>query len=182
MAPKRNNPGPQQVKYSWYPEKLERQIFFMKEKNCFFSCSSYEILDEDGKALGKTVKMLNKCDYTGFLTHNLLQTVGVMVDTKTVDRQLLVMPAVKRCEDAATWLQILKAGYPCLGLPEVLCGYRRVVGSLSSNKLEGASHIWNLYRNVEHLSISLSLYCFVRYALLAVWKRYYPDTNARQAK
>lgn len=166
----------------WYPEKLEQQICFMKENNIYFSCASYAVVDKDGKPLGKTVKMLNKCDYMGFLTHNLLQTVGIMADTKVVDRNLLVMPDLKRCEDAATWLQVLKAGYPCFGLPEVLCCYRRVTGSLSSDKLEGASHIWNLYQNIEHLSIPFSLYCFVRYVLLAIWKRYYPSVNARKSQ
>ncbi|MBM6786706.1 glycosyltransferase family 2 protein [Collinsella tanakaei] len=166
----------------WYPEKLERQVDFMRERGAAFSCASYEVIGEDGSPLGRTVRMLDECDYMGFLTHNLLQTVGIAVDTEVVDKGLLVMPGLKRCEDAATWLQVLKAGFPCLGLPEVLCGYRRVSGSLSSDKFEGAAHIWNLYRDVEHLPLPLSLYCFARYALLAVWKRRYPNASARQKR
>lgn len=157
----------------WYPEKLERQVAFMEERGAAFSCCSYEVIGEDGAPLGRTVRMLDECDYMGFLTHNLLQTVGIMVDVGRVDGRLLVMPGMRRRQDAATWLQILRAGHICLGVPDVLCGYRRVKGSLSSDKVKAAKGVWYLYREVERLPLMTSLYCFARYAVLAVWKRFY---------
>ena len=42
----------------WTPEKLERQITFMKAKNCDVSFSSYQLINEQGKPLNKTVKAL----------------------------------------------------------------------------------------------------------------------------
>lgn len=159
----------------WYPEKLERQVSFMEERGAAFSCCSYEVIGEDGAPLGRTVRMLDECDYMGFLTHNLLQTVGIMADTALMDRGLLVMPAMRRRQDAATWLQVLKAGHACHGMPDVLCAYRRVEGSLSSDKVKAAQGVWRLYREVERLPLSTSLYCFVRYAVLAVWKRSYTE-------
>lgn len=159
----------------WYPEKLERQITFMDERNTAFSCCSYEVIGEEGTPLGRTVRMLDRCDYMGFLTHNLLQTVGIMADTSRMDRGLLEMPAMRRRQDAATWLKVLKAGHDCHGLPDVLCAYRRVEGSLSSNKFKAARGVWRLYREVERLPLHMSLYCFARYAALAVWKRSYTE-------
>lgn len=163
----------------WRPDKLERQVAFMKEHGAAFSCASYEVIGEDGEPLGRDVRMLDRCDYMGFLTHNLLQTVGIMVDTLLVDRSLLIMPDLRRRQDAATWLQILKAGHDCYGMPDVLCGYRRVANSLSSNKLKAAKGVWFLYRKVECLPLLTSIYCFVRYAALAVWKRTYTDSDSR---
>ena len=157
----------------WKQEKLEKQVKFMLDKDCGFSCASYEVIYDDGNKLGKEVHMLPKVDYVGFLTNNLLQTVGIMVDTEKVDKDLLVMPDIRRRQDAATWLQILKAGYECYGLDEILAEYRRAQGSLSSNKFKAVKGIWTLYRYIEHLSIPFSCYCFVRYAVLAVWKRLY---------
>ena len=83
------------------------------------------------------------------------------------------MPDIRRRQDAATWLQILKAGYDCYGLDEILAEYRRTENSLSSNKFKAMKGIWMLYRNIEHLSLPFACYCFVRYAVLAVWKRTY---------
>ena len=117
--------------------------------------------------------MLPKVDYIGFLTNNLLQTVGIMVDTGAVDKKHLEMPDIRRRQDAATWLQILKAGYECYGLDEVLAQYRRTENSLSSNKAKAVKGMWHLYRDIEHLSLPFSCYCFVKYAYLAICKRIY---------
>lgn len=157
----------------WHQEKLERQVAFMLNNNYGFSCASYEVIDDDGNLLNKQVHMLPKVDYVGFLTNNLLQTVGIMVDTSIVDRECLVMPDIRRRQDAATWLQILKAGHDCYGLDEILAQYRRAENSLSSNKLKAVKGVWKLYREIEKLSLPFSCYCFVRYAFLAVWKRVY---------
>lgn len=157
----------------WYPEKLAKQVDFMLSNKIGFSCTSYEVIDNEGRKLNKKVYMLPKADYVGFLTNNLLQTVGIMADTEIVDKEYLVMPNLRRRQDAATWLQVLKAGHPCYGLDEILAQYRRAENSLSSNKYRSAKGVWNLYRDVEKLSLPFSCYCFVRYAILAMWKRIY---------
>ena len=79
----------------WKPSKLEKQIQFMKEHKCGFSCASYEVIDDEGNTLNKEVHMLPSVDYVGFLTNNLLQTVGIMVDTSIVDKKYLVMPDIR---------------------------------------------------------------------------------------
>ena len=157
----------------WKKDKLEKQVKFMRDHECGFSCTSYEVIDDEGTPLNKEVHMLPKVDYVGFLTNNLLQTVGIMVDINIIDKKYLMMPDLRRRQDAATWLQILKAGYKCYGIDDVLAEYRRTENSLSSNKVKAVKGVWNLYREIEKLSLPFSCYCFVRYAFLAVWKRVY---------
>lgn len=157
----------------WKPTKIEKQVEFMKIHNCGFSCASYEVINDEGRALNKEVHMLPSVDYVGFLTNNLLQTVGIMVDTSIIDKKYLVMPDIRRRQDAATWLQVLKAGYKCYGIDEVLAEYRRAKNSLSSNKVKAVKGVWSLYRDIEKLSLPFSCYCFVRYVFMAVWKRMY---------
>lgn len=157
----------------WYPNKLSKQVQFMIDMKCGFSCCSYEVIDSDGKSKNKYVYMKSKLDYMGFLTNNLLQTVGIMADLQIIERNKLLMPQMKRRQDAATWLQVLRSGYRCYGMKDVLAKYRRVEGSLSSNKFKAAKGVWNLYRNVEKLNLIVSIKCFIRYAVLAIWKRIY---------
>lgn len=157
----------------WKPEKLEKQVTYMQQNKIAFSCVSYEIIDSEGELLNKQVHMLPKSNYRKFLTNNLLQTVGIMVDISVVDKKHLIMPDIFRPEDAATWLQVLKLGIDCYGLDEILAQYRRVENSLSGNKMKGAKGMWRLYRDIEELPLLYSCYCFVRYAFLAVWKRIY---------
>ena len=157
----------------WYSEKLYKQVEFMIKHKCGFSCASYEIIDDEGEKLNKYIYMKERLDYKGFLVNNLIQTVGVMVDLDIVSQNCIKMPNMKRRQDAATWLQILKCNNDCYGINEVLAQYRRAVGSLSSNKFKAVKGVWFLYRKVEKLTLIFSCYCFIRYALLAVWKRVY---------
>lgn len=157
----------------WLPSKLSKQIKFMTDINCGFSCCSYEVIDSKGNSKNKFIKMKNSVDYMGFLCNNLLQTVGIMADLKIINKENLKMPNMRRRQDAATWLQVLKSGQKCYGMKEILAQYRRVEGSLSSNKFKAASGVWYLYRKIEKLDLTTSIYCFSRYSLLAVWKRIY---------
>lgn len=165
----------------WYEHKLEKQVAFMLAHGYGFTCASYEVIDDDGNRLNKYIYMQEKADYIGFLTHNLLQTVGIMADTQIVDKRYLEMPDIRRRQDAVTWLRILKNGTACYGLQEVLAQYRRTQGSLSSNKVKAVKGVWYVYRKAEKLPLPFALYCFVRYAVLAVWKRIYIGKHSHKA-
>lgn len=155
----------------WVPQKLFKQVQFMSKNKIGFSCTGYRFISEDGKDLNRKVEMKPHLNYKEFLMNNLLLTVGIMIDLRLVDKKYCVMKNLRRRQDAATWLQILKSGHLCYGVDEILASYRRTSGSLSSNKIKAIKGIWYLYRKVENLNIFFSFYCFVRYAILAIWKR-----------
>lgn len=157
----------------WKENKLEIQMNFMKEHNYAFSCTDYEKIDAEGKTLNKIIKIPSKVNYNLFLRNTIIQTVGVMVDTKITGKQILVMPNIRRRQDAATWCQLLKAGYDCYEVPENLSYYRVVTNSLSSNKFKAVKGTWYLYRNIEKLSLPKACFCFIGYAFNAVKKRIY---------
>ena len=156
----------------WKKEKLEKQLKFMKSNKYAFSCTSYEKIDENDN-YKKTIEMPKEINYKFYLRNTIIQTVGVMVNVNIVGKETLKMPDIRRRQDAATWLQILKKGYKCYGMDEILAEYRRTEKSLSSNKLKAVRGMWSLYRDIEKLSLPFSCYCFVRYAFFAVWKRVY---------
>jgi teichuronic acid biosynthesis glycosyltransferase TuaG len=157
----------------WHSQKLEKQVTFMLEKSCGFCCVSYEVIDNEGNKKNKSVFMVERLDYHGYLTNNLIQTVGVMVDRQLVPGKALIMPDMRRRQDAATWFQILKTGNDCYGMIEVLAKYRRAKNSLSSNKFKAVKGTWKLYRTIEKLPLHYACYCFACYAILAVSKRLY---------
>ena len=157
----------------WHPTKLERQIQFMNENNVQFSCCDYEKIEADDTPLNKVVHMPKTITYNQLLSNTIIQTVGVIVDLNKVDRKLLVMPNVRRGQDSATWLQLLRNGVKFVGQNEVLAQYRRAPQSLSSNKLSAMKRTWYLYRGVEHLSLIKSCYCMIGWAWHASVKRIY---------
>ncbi len=157
----------------WKENKLEKQIDFMLTNNYAFTCTNYEKIDNDGKSLNKIVKLPSKITYNIFLKNTIIQTVGVMTDTDITGKKLLTMPNIRRRQDAATWCQLLKNNFNCYAVPEVLSYYRVVKHSLSSNKIKAIKMNWYWYREIEHLSLLKTYYCFTGYALNAVKKRIY---------
>ena len=129
----------------WVPEKLERELAFMKEKDAAFVFTGYEFADEQGRGTGKVVHVPHTLSYRQALSNTTIFTTTVMFDTEKIGKKRLEMPAVKS-EDTALWFRVLREGYTAYGLDENLVRYRRPKRSLSSNKLEALRRIWNLYQ------------------------------------
>ena len=154
----------------WMPEKLERELAFMKEKDAAFAFTGYEFADENGMGTGKVVRVPETINFKQALSNTTIFTTTVMFDTEKISKELLEMPEVKS-EDTALWWTVLRQGYTAYGLDENLVKYRRAGRSLSSNKLEAVRRIWNLYRNVEGLGVIESAWHFCFWAARAVWRR-----------
>ena len=154
----------------WSPDKLQKELAFMKEKQAAFVFSAYEFGDEKGTGTGKIVSVPPKLTYFKALSRTVIFTTTVLLDTDKTGHDLIRMPDVKS-EDTATWWKILRNGFTAYGLNEVLAIYRRPANSLSSNKIEAIRRIWNLYRKQEQLSFIYSVYNLFFWALRATLRR-----------
>lgn len=154
----------------WEPEKLEKELAFMKEKDAVFAFTGYEFADETGKGMGKVVHVPEKLTYKQALSNTTIFTTTVMFDLEKLPREQLEMPVMKS-EDTALWFRVLRSGVTAYGLDENLVKYRRAGKSLSSNKLEAIRRIWNLYRRAEGMNIISSAWHFCFWALRAVKRR-----------
>lgn len=154
----------------WFPDKLEKELAFMKQKQAGFAFTAYEFGDENAKGTGKTVMVPERLTYRKALSRTIIFTTTVIFDTKVIPGELIRMPEVES-EDTATWWKILRAGYIAYGLNEVLAIYRRPEKSLSSNKFVAMRRIWNLYRKEEKLTLPDSIFCFCLWAIRATLRR-----------
>lgn len=154
----------------WKSDKLEKEVAFMQDKQVAFVFTGYEFADENGVGTGKVVQVPETLEYKEALKNTTIFTSTVMLDTAKINKELLTMPDVKS-EDTALWWKILRNGYVAYGLNENLVYYRRPSVSLSSNKLIAIKRIWNLYRNVEKLSLPYSCFNFCFWAVRAVLRR-----------
>lgn len=154
----------------WRPNKLERELRFMRDRQAGFVFSAYEFGDEQARPTGRVVHVPEQLRYRQALSRTVIFTTTVLLDRERIPTELIRMPAVES-EDTATWWQILRAGHTAWGLDEVLAVYRRPARSLSSNKLTAVRRIWNLYRRQEKLSAPFSACCFVMWAYRATKRR-----------
>lgn len=154
----------------WLPERLAEGLRYLKEKQAGFVFSAYEFGDENAAPTGKIVHVPERLTYREALSRTVIFTTTTLFDTDVIPKDLIKMPLVPS-EDTATWWQILRAGYTAYGLDRVLAIYRRPAASLSSNKWKAITRVWNLYRNVERLSLPASAFYFCGWALRATLRR-----------
>lgn len=154
----------------WMPDKLEKELAFLTERQAGFVFTSYEFGDEAARPTGHVVHAPASLTYKEALSRTVIFTTTVLFDRNRIPQELLYMPDVAS-EDTATWWQILRAGYTAYGLDEVLAVYRRPPGSLSSNKWQAIQRIWKLYRRQEKLSVAASAYYFIFWAFRATARR-----------
>lgn len=146
---------------TWLPDKLEKQIAFMEETQCPLSYTNYDVVDEDGKHLG-TRKAPTELPYNELIRVNRIGCLTAMYNTEICGKQY--MPNILKRQDYGLWLQITKKFGPAKGIDEVLAKYRSSKNSLSGNKFKILKYQWRLYREIEKLSLTKSLYCLVNHA------------------
>jgi len=152
----------------WLPQKLEKQIDFMKVNNYAFSFSAYERIEEGGKVLNEiaTIPVVN---YDTYLKNTIIGCLTVIIDKEKVGE--FKMPNIRSSHDMALWLLIMKRGFSAYGCNEVLSKYRVVSSSNTANKVKAAKDVWKVYRQVEKLSFIYSAWCFTNYVFNAFKKR-----------
>jgi teichuronic acid biosynthesis glycosyltransferase TuaG len=146
----------------WHPDKLEKQLEFMQKNDISFSFTGYEIIEQDGSKTGKIVQVPEKINYNQLLRNTIIGCLTVMLDRDKIQRVQMVN--IRTRQDLVLWLDILKQGHIAYGINESLAYYRKVEGSISSNKLKAAKQNWKVYRNIEKLSLPKALMAFAGYA------------------
>ena len=152
----------------WHPEKLSKQIRFMEEGKLPFSFAAYEIMEENGTRTGKIVHVPKNIDYDGLLKNTIIGCLTVVLNKEMIGH--IEMVNIRTRQDFVLWLDILKRGHLAYGLDEPLAYYRKVEGSISSNKLKTAKRNWYVYRKIEKLPLLKSITSFTGYAYHAIKK------------
>lgn len=140
----------------WMPDKLERQLAFMRAHGYAFTCTAYEQIDEDSKPLDHVVKTVKKVNYNRLLLDCPVGNSTVMYDVGKMGK--FEVPNIRKRNDDALWLQMLKKEEYIWGMEDVLMRYRLRQNSISSNKFSVIKYHWILYREIEHLSVLRSLF------------------------
>lgn len=152
----------------WLPEKLEKQIKFMKENNYQFSYTDYRIqLNGEwlpyvyyGPNIVTKRKMKNYCYFS---------TITVMYNREKIGL-IQIIPVAKN-NDYAMWLKIIEKSY-CYRLPECLSYYIKHEGSISSgSKISLIKYHYIMWRGAESKSVFSSCLLTIRNLFWGVIKK-----------
>lgn len=156
----------------WLPEKLEKQLRFMRENNIAFSYTAYEKLNEQGRR-GSVVSVPSRVSYRDLLKVCSIGCLTAIYDTEKLGK--VYMPLIRKRQDLGLWLKLLKKTPYAYGIPEVLAQYQLRSDSISANKIDAARYTWQLYREVEMLNVLQASYYFSHYALNGVLRTSFPS-------
>lgn len=152
----------------WKENKLEKQLEFMKQNNYNITCTSYEQINEAGEKLNKEIKPKKKVDYNGILLTCPVGNSTVMYNVENLGK--FEVPNIRKRNDDALWLRMLKKEKYIWGLNEVLMEYRIRNNSISSNKLDLIKYHWYLYREIEHLSVLRSAFHICCWGFIKIFR------------
>ena len=153
----------------WLKEKLQRQIGFMEESLLALSYSDYYMMDASGNVFLRPYSNPERTTYHSLLLKSSsIHFSSVVYSVKRLRKHFFKSIDV---EDYAFLLDLLKILPEAKNVPEPLTVYR-IANPLarSGNKKKIAMKTWNIYRNVEKLSLLQSSYCFLHYAIKGMLK------------
>ncbi|WP_151720679.1 glycosyltransferase family 2 protein [Gemmobacter serpentinus] len=160
----------------WHPEKLKLQLAAMAETGIPFSCTAYLRVNaaKDNRRVVGVPARARRAD--------LLKTNTVACSTAIYDRAHFgprAMPDLRRRQDFALWLDLLRDTPVVLGLPLVLMTYREDAGSLSAPKGRAAADTWRMYRQIPGLGLPQAAWYFGHYALRGLLRHRLPGLARR---
>lgn len=150
----------------WLPNKLEYQLYIMKRNSWNLTCTDYEQIDEKSNSLKKTIKCVSKVDYNRLLLDCPVGNSTVMYNVNELGK--FEVPNIRKRNDDALWLQMLKKEKYIYGINETLMKYRIRHNSISSNKLKLIKYHWILYRKIEKLSIMHSCFHIMYWCIIKI--------------
>ena len=109
-----------------------------------------------GNLLKQTAQPPLKLCYNDMLKSNQIGCLTAIYDSEKLGK--VYMPIIRKRQDYGLWLKILRQQDYAYCLPEVLASYRVRTSSVSSNKIGLLTYNWQLFREVEKLSLAKSVY------------------------
>lgn len=141
----------------WKPEKLLKQLNFLKERKLPFTFSFYDCIDEQGNKLNRSIEAPLKLTYRQLFFCNYIGNLTGIYDTEYFGK--IPINSIRKRQDWMMWLTILKKLKKAYVVPESLAYYRIRKESISSSKMDLIRYNFNIYRNFHQINFIVSFIC-----------------------
>jgi len=156
----------------WFPEKLEKQIQFLKANDLHFTFSFYDSIDEEGNDLNRRVESPNPLTYKQLFFCNYVGNLTAIYDADYFGK--IILETTQKRQDWRIWLTILKQIKIAKPVPEPLAFYRIRKDSVSSSKFKLIKHNFGVYREFHGYNFVFAVLLMMRflYTQLIVKQKY----------
>jgi len=143
----------------WQPEKLAKQIDFLKSNNLHFTFCFYDCIDENGIPLNKRIEAPITLSYRQLFFCNFVGNLTGIYDANYFGK--IPISSIRKRQDWMMWLVILKKIEIAHPLPKSLASYRIRKGSISASKLDLLAHNFAVYHQFHRLNKVVSALCMM---------------------
>jgi teichuronic acid biosynthesis glycosyltransferase TuaG len=143
----------------WKPNKLEKQLHFLKQNKLNFTFSFYNCIDEDGNSLNKTVEAPKILSYKQLFFCNYVGNLTGIYNADFFGK--ISISSIRKRQDWMLWLTILKKIKSAQAVPESLAYYRIRENSISASKFNLLKHNYIVYRDFHGHNIFLATLCMI---------------------
>lgn len=138
----------------WKPEKLEKQIQFMKKENLPITFSFYEQIDENGNNLKKEIRNPLEITYSKLYFCNW---IGNLTGIYSVDFfGKIPISSLKKRQDWIMWLSLVIKIRKVKPVQESLAYYRIRKNSISSSKWKLIKYNYRVYKDFHKNNILIA--------------------------
>ena len=145
----------------WFPEKLKKQIQFLKTNNLPFTFSFYDCIDEEGNSLNRRVEAPLNLTYNQLFFCNYVGNLTAIYDVDYFGK--ITLEASQKRQDWRLWLTILKQIKTTKPVSEPLAFYRIRKDSISSSKVKLIKHNFGVYREFHGYNFVFSVLLMIRF-------------------
>ena len=163
----------------WFDDKLDLQINYMIKHDIALCYGDYQIIDPEDRVI-EDISTPKLVSYRSMLKHNYIACLTAIYDTDKVGK--VYMPEIRKRQDFALWLKILKISgfaHRCNGL---LGQYRVRPNSLSESKFDALKFYWIVLRDVASISRLSAFYYASSYLFIVFFKKKFPRLYGRVIK
>lgn len=162
----------------WLPEKLEKQVSFMKTNCVKFCYSYYNNINTRDEVLSE-VRCPKSVNFKLLLVSNFIPCLTAIYDTKFIKK--VKQPDIKKRNDFALWLKMFQSESQLKGhcIPEVLASYRVNSYGLSSNKLDAIKYYYLCVRTYGRQGRMKAVFFTSCAVILKIFKARFPKLYNR---
>ena len=150
----------------WTSDKLERQVRLSQEADIVYC--SYDFIDENDQQIKRPFIVTRQISFNSMLASSMISCSTAFIKADILKGHLFDTRYYH--EDYVLWMQLLRIPVRASGDEKVLMHYRQVSTSRNIHKGNAAVHRWKAYREALGLSIPVSAWAFIRYAVKGMLK------------
>ena len=163
----------------WAPDKLDTQLAAMRRGGYALCCSSYYICDGEDNVIGVNT-VPRRISFGMMKRDNKVGCLTAVYDIKLLGKKYF-MPTIRKRQDWALFLSIIKDCKKAYGIQEPLAYYRLRGNSVSSNKFSLIKYNLMVYRQILGFNgVKSALYftiLFLPTYYIKICKRYFDSIN-----